>query len=65
MIRFTIALEIMYNYLCETDPKVLLDKLYSVYALKLLAKILCLRWGVQTEAKKGYKVAKPHQNLTS
>jgi len=43
-IRLAIALEIKYNYLDETDPGELLEKLQAVYASKSLTNKLCLRW---------------------
>ena len=43
-IRLAIAPKIKYNYLMETDPDVLLEKLQKVYASKSLTKKLCLRW---------------------
>jgi hypothetical protein len=43
-IRLAIAPEMKYNYLTETDPKKLLEKLQSVYASKSLTNIPCLRW---------------------
>ena len=43
-IRLAIASEIKYNFLTETDPKVLLEKLQSIYASKSLTNRLCLRW---------------------
>ena len=42
-IRLAIATEIKYNYLKETDPDVLLEKLQAVYASKSLTNKLCLR----------------------
>lgn len=43
-IRLAIATEIKYNFLTETDPKMLLEKLQSIYASKSLTNRLCLRW---------------------
>ena len=43
-IRLAIAPKIEYNYLMETDPGVLLEKLQKVYASKSLTKEFCLRW---------------------
>lgn len=43
-IRLAIATEIKYNFLMETDPKALLEKLQSIYASKSLTNRLCLRW---------------------
>ena len=43
-IRLAIAPEVKYNYLMETDPGMLLEKLQEVYALKSLTIKLCLRW---------------------
>ena len=43
-IRLAIAPEIKYNYLKETNPGELLEKLQTVYASKSLTNKLCLRW---------------------
>ena len=43
-IRLTIAPEIKYHYLKETDPTEVLEKLQTIYASKSLTNKHCLRW---------------------
>lgn len=42
-IRLALALEIKYNALKEATSKALLEKLESIYALKLMTSRLCLK----------------------
>ena len=62
-IRLAIAPEIKHNYLMETDPGVLLEKLQKVYASKPLTNKLCLRWELYLLMKEDDTSMQDHINM--
>ncbi|VFQ91499.1 unnamed protein product [Cuscuta campestris] len=62
-IRLAIAPEIKYNYLTESDPRKLLEKLQSVYASKSLTNILCLRWELYQLRMESGTLLQEHINI--
>ena len=61
-IRLAIAPKIKHNYLKETDPSVLLEKLQAVFASKSLTIKLYQRWELYLLMKYDDKSMQDHMN---